>query len=63
MILRGGGGYLGPDAGLEGLAGHAGGALHVLVTAVGARADQAGLQLCGPLVFLQGIAELQRKGS
>lgn len=58
----GGKGHLGFDAGLEGLAGHAGGALHVLIAAVGAGADETRLQLGGPLVVLQCASELQPAG-
>jgi hypothetical protein len=52
--------HLGLDAGVQGLAGNAGGALHVLIAGVGARADEARLELRGPLVGLQRLRKLRQ---
>lgn len=50
--------HLGLNAGVERLAGDGGRALHVLVAGVGARPDQARLQLGRPLVGLERLRKL-----
>ena len=52
--------HLGLDACSQSLAGHAGSTLHVLVAGVGAGANQACLQLCGPLVGLERLSKLRQ---
>jgi hypothetical protein len=60
-LLRTGGdseGSLGLDTVVEGITGNGGSAGHILVRGVGARADQTDLELVGPAVVLDSLAEL-----
>lgn len=53
---------LGLDAVVKSVASDRGGARHILVRRVGARTDQTNLELLGPAVGLDGLAELGDRG-